>query len=397
MKVLMIHSFYAQQGGEDLTVQARIRLLRERGVEVVEFTANNGSALKRGKLAAVGALGRSAFNKRVYEEVRKVCSRVQPDVAHVHNFWFTLSPAVHSGCQAERIPTVQTLGNYRFFCLNGLLMRNSRPCEACLNKIPWRGVVRRCYNGSAFQSAAVAHMIIRNRLRDTWNRDVTIFVARTKFAKAKLTEAGLDPNKMVIKPNFVDDPGPVVPPSDGAVYMGRLSPEKGIITLFEAWAGIPDVPLQVFGNGPLKTDLTTKVAERRMAKVTMKGLQPKDVCLDALQRAGFLLVPSECYEMFPGAIIDAFALGRPVVASRSGSIPEIVEDGRTGLLFEPGNPDDLKRKVNSMIADPANMKTMGVAARREYENRYAPGPYFESLLAVYERAMSINEQRSEKA
>lgn len=353
-------------------------------MEVAELTLDNGEVLAQGHGAALKALWRSPFNREVYRQVRRFCRRERPEVAHVQNFWWAMSPAVHAACHDEGVATVQSLRNYRLLCVNALLQRKGRPCEDCVGHLPWRGVLHRCYHGSALHSLLVARMIAANRRRRTWHRDVDMLVALTEFARGRLVAGGLPAERLVVKPNAVADPGPETPPGEGAVFLGRLSAEKGLHTLLAAWRQLPEVPLVVLGDGPLAAELKTISAG--MPQVCWLGHRPPSEGFATLRRSGFLVMASEWYEGFPRVIVEAFALGRAVIAPRLGSMAEIVADGRTGLHFRPGDAADLAAQVRRLAADPELCGQLGAAARREYEARYTPEHNREQLLAIYRQA-----------
>src|SRR5439155_5507214 len=208
MRVLMLHNRYRQQGGEDVVAQAEARLLRARGVEVRELTLDNDVTPDHLLQETFRMARNSAWSKSSYEYVRNVCEEFRPDVAHVHNFWMRLSPSVHVACRSAGVPTVQTLHNFRLLCTNGQFNRSGFTCEDCLGKIPWRGIVRRCYRESFVASAAVARMIVSNRIRGTWDSYVDAFVALSQHSRSRFVAGGLPAERMFVKPNFIEDPGP---------------------------------------------------------------------------------------------------------------------------------------------------------------------------------------------
>ncbi|MBW1700407.1 MAG: glycosyltransferase family 4 protein [Deltaproteobacteria bacterium] len=401
MNILTIHNFYIHPGGEDFCVSIEASILINRGNQVKKFKASNAEMIEQGKIALLKALYRTSFNHRIFEEISKFCREKKPDIANIHNSWFALSPAIHAACHAEGVPTVQTLHNFRLLCVNALLMRNGEPCEDCVGKSPWLGVLRRCYHGSALHSAFVARMIQYNRKRGTWDNDVDVFIAlteccRQKFIEGGLPAGGLPANKIMVKPNFVEDPVPVTPPGKGAVFVGRLSPEKGVRTLLSAWQEIPGSPLNIIGEGPLRAELEGFAGSKKIKNVRFFGQRESEECYQAIRQAAFLILPSVCYENFPRAIVESFACGRPVVASRLGSMAELVEHGRTGLLFEPGNAEDLAEKVRLLLKNPDACREMGLAARREYEEKYTPERNYEMLMEIYETAIRNFKDRKQQ-
>ncbi|MBN2489835.1 MAG: glycosyltransferase [Planctomycetes bacterium] len=386
MRVLRLHAPYARQGGEDRSFAEEVALLRGGGVEVRTFTRANADVRRAGVGATLAALVQTPFHRALHAAVRRLCRAFRPDVAHADNLWFALSPCVHAACHDEGVPTVQSLRNYRLLCLNGLLLRDGQPCETCVGRTPWPGVRRRCYRGSALLSAAVARMIQVNRRRGTWKTDVDLFVAPSEFARGVFVRAGLEPEAIVVKPNFLADPGPPAPPGRGAVFVGRLAAEKGVDTLLEAWRRQPDVPLEVVGDGPERAALEAQARAHALRAVRFHGHLSPEGCAEVMRRAAYLVFPSACYETFGRSVMEAFALGRAVVAARGGAAAEIVEAGRTGWLFEVGDAGSLERAVARMEAEPAAVQAMGAAARRVYEARYTPARNLELLLGAYAQA-----------
>jgi len=328
---------------------------------------------------------RSHFNRKVYRAVRKFCREWKPEVAHVQNFWFALSPSVHAACHAEGVATVQTLRNYRLLCVNALLMRNGGPCEDCVGKAPWRGIMHACYQDSRLSSAIVARMIQYNRWRGTWQDDVDVFIALTSFARSRYLAGGLPAERMVVRPNSVDDPGAAASPGTGAVFVGRLSEEKGVDTLLKAWEALPGVPLTIVGDGPLRG--AVERAAGRLSNVRLLGHVSPQKCFDAMRQSAVVVMASRWYEGFPRVIVEAFALGRPVVAPRLGSMADLVRNEVTGLLYEPGSSADLARCVKQIADRSSSGAGMSRAARSEYESAYAPEINARQLLDIYSQAV----------
>ena len=279
-----------------------------------------------------------------------------------------------------------TLHNYRLICPGALLVRGGKVCERCVGASPWHGVLRRCYRGSALQTALVARMISRNRRAGTWNHLVDAYIALTDFCRQVFIRGGLPAEKLHVKPNFLsENPLPAESPGAGAVFVGRLSAEKGLRTLLAAWMEFPNVPLTIVGDGPDRPALQDLAAA--LPKVSFPGYAGGPEVMARIKQASFLILPSECYENFGRCIVEAYACGRSVVASRLGSMAELVTDGQTGLLFEPGNARDLAAKVKALLADPAECQRLGRAARAEFEAKYTADRNYEMLLAIYRAAI----------
>jgi glycosyltransferase involved in cell wall biosynthesis len=303
-------------------------------------------------------------------------------VAHFHNTFPLISPSAYAACQDNGVPVVQTLHNYRLICANALLLREGRPCEACVGTSLLPALRYRCYRGSLPATGAVVWMLARNRRRGTYRRLVDRYIALTHFAAGRLIAGGLPAERMTVKPNFLDAPPIGAETRENfAVYVGRLSAEKGVRTLLEAWRHVPSLPLKIAGEGPLRAEVTDAAARHGLA-VEVLGQRPRDEVLSLVRRAALQIVPSEWYEGFPMVILEAYASATPVVAARIGSLAEIVAHERTGLLFSPGDAADLAVKVQALANSPAR-QDYGRAARAVFEQKYTPERNLAQLMDIY--------------
>jgi len=383
MRILKLHTHYQQPGGEDGVFGAEVALLRDKGHTVVPLTFHNK------QLEDVPLLWRAAvtlWNREAYARVREAIRLHRPDILHVHNTFPLASPAVIHAAKAERVPVVMTLHNYRLLCVNALFFRRGRVCEDCLGRIPWRGVLHGCYRDSRPASAVVAAMLTLHRALGTWNM-VDRFIALTEFARQKFIEGGFPPEKISVKPNFVHpDPGPGEGHGGYALFVGRLSPEKGLGTLLMAWERLGGkVPLKIVGDGPLAPEV--QEAQKRIPGVEWLGRKAPEEVYALMGEASFLVFPSEWYEGFPKVLAEAFAKGLPVLASALGSQGSIVDHGRTGLHFRPGDPEDLAAKVEWLLAHPNELARMRKEARAEYEAKYTAEENYRQLMAIYQTVL----------
>lgn len=388
MRILLIHNFYQQPGGEDGVFRNEKALLERHGHEVSEFTRRNDEIKGYSPLQKLKLFADTTYNARLKREFLQFVKQARPEILHFHNTFPLISPAAYSVGRELNIPVVQTLHNYRFLCANGLFYRDGRVCEDCLGKtFPWPGLLHACYRNSRLQTLPVSLMQALHRARKTWQSQIDALIALTGFGKHKMLQAGFSPEQVFVKPNFIDpDPGYSPERGNYFIFVGRLSPEKGLRTLLRAWEGLPDLPLKIIGGGPLQGDLQHFAAQRSPASVEFLGRLPRPGVLSLLRSAACLLLPSECYEGLPTAVLEAFACGVPVIASRLGAMGEIVEDGRTGLHFTAGDAQDLAGKVRRASANRDRMQEMGRNARAEYETKYTAERNYELLLGIYEKA-----------
>jgi glycosyltransferase involved in cell wall biosynthesis len=392
VKVLLCHNYYQQSGGEDESFAAEARLLEAGGHEVLRFTRHN-DAIKQMHGWDVGR--RALWNQQTYVELRHLIQRQRPIVMHCTNTFPLISPAAYYAARAETVPVVQSLRNYRLLCPNALFHRENRVCEDCLGKvIPWPAVVHACYRQSRQASLAVAGMLAVHRAAKTWRRAVSLYFTPTNFVRRKYVAGGFPPERIVVKPNFVDpDPGVGSGSGGYAVFVGRLAPEKGIETLLMAWAQIRSRPtLRIIGDGPLAGLVQDAAAQD--PRIQWMGRRPQSEVLTILGEAACLIVPSTWYETFGRTIIEAYAVGTPVVASRIGAMMELVDEGRTGLLFRPSDARDLACSVGQILTDPARLGQMRRSARERYEAKYTAAINYRLLLEIYEQAARIEASGS---
>jgi glycosyltransferase involved in cell wall biosynthesis len=390
MKLLLVHESYQQPGGEDQVFASEVELLASHGHEVLRYTAHNDAVRQLNKLALAC---RTSWSQTTYQDMRAVLQRERPQIVHVHNTLPLLSPAVYYAAGAARVPVVQTLHNYRLLCPRALLLREQRICEDCVGRrVAWPGVVHACYRQSRGATGAVAVMLGLHRLLGTWSRRVNRYIALTEFMRQKFIQGGFSASQIVVKPNFVS-PDPRVGDHDGgyALFVGRLSPEKGVQTLLHAWRRHGCMPLKIAGEGPLQN-----LADGSPPGVEWLGRQPHEEVVALMKQALVLVFPSECYEGFPAAIAEAFATGLPVVASRLGAMGEIVRDRQTGLLFTPGDANDLGAKIAWARGHPADLVNMGRRARDEFERKYTAERNYQLLRDIYDGVLDSSSflQRS---
>jgi glycosyltransferase involved in cell wall biosynthesis len=387
MKILLLHNYYQFSGGEDGVVEAEKTLLEAKGHEVILLKATNHeitSTLDKMN-AALGSIYSFSSKQRLFQTI----TNYKPDVVHIHNFFPLFSPSIYHACRKAGVPVVQTLHNYRLLCLNAYLFREGKVCEDCIGKpIPIPGVMRGCYRDSKVGSAVVATMLSTHRIIQTWTQMVDVYIALTEFSRQKFIQNNLPAKKLVVKPNFVyPEPGLGSGQGNYALFVGRLSSEKGLDTLLEAWKTIGNkLPLKVVGDGPLAEEIAQVID--KIQGVEWLGRKPSEEVYALLKDAEFLVFPSKWYEGLPRIIIEAYACGTPVISSNLGSMKSLVNNGATGLLFDVGNPKDLAEKVNWALANKEQMIQMRSLARAEFEAKYTSEKNYHMLMQIYEQAIS---------
>ena len=389
MKICLVHNSYEQRGGEDVVFEQERENLSRGGHDVIAYHRSNSEIKSLTPLTQLSLVKDSVWSTGARKEFAQLLDREAPDIVHVHNTFFMISPSIYSACRERGIPVVQTLHNFRWICPAYTLYRNGSVCEDCLNGSLWNGIYHGCYRGSRTATAAVALILGWHRLLKTWDDCVDCYIALTEFSREKFIAAGLQPAKIVVKPNFVEfDPGPGAGDRKYALYAGRLSAEKGLDTLLAACESVPpDCPLQIIGDGRERAALEVQVRQKNILNITFRGFLSRSETIAAVKAARFVVVPSKWYEGFPMVIAEAMACGTPVICSCLGAMKEIVDDRRTGLHFNPGDVDDLAQKMAWAWDFPAEMSRLGHAARREYELRYTAERNLTLLMEIYEKAL----------
>lgn len=381
MRILSVHNRYQIRGGEDESRESEEKMLREHGhiVDVYEENNDRVATLSKTQMAA-----RTIWSTESYQVVEQRLKKNSYDILHVQNFFPLISPSIYYAAKAAGVPVIQTLRNYRLFCPNALFFRDGKVCEDCLGKaIPYPGILHGCYRESRIASSGVAAMLITHRALKTWENKVDLFITLTNFARQKCIEGGLHADKIVVKPNFVS-PDPGIGKGEGgyALFVGRLSAEKGLDTLLSAWEQLDkQIPLKIVGDGPLAEKVIE--AAKRLPQVEWLGRKPVAEVHALMGNAMFLVFPSKWYETFGRVAVEAFAKGTPVIAAEIGAIAELVESGRTGLTFQPNNSQDLAAKVERLLANPAQLAQMRLEVRKEFLAKYTAEQNYQQLHDIY--------------
>jgi glycosyltransferase involved in cell wall biosynthesis len=385
MKILIVHNYYQQPGGEDKVVSSEAELLEKNGHKILRYEIHNNAIENINALrVAIGTI----WNSDSYNDIYNITKNEAPDIVHFHNTFPLISPAGYYAAKNNRVAVVQTLHNYRLMCPAGTLYRNGKVCEDCIGRaVAWPAIRHACYRESRSATAVVVAMLSSHRLIRTLQRKVDVYIAISDSARRKFIESGLSSEKIVVKPNFIEpDPGPGDERGDYALFVGRLSREKGIDTLLAAWEKLGGrINLRIVGDGPLATKVADQAA--RFPSIKVLGRMDNDGALALMGTANFLIFPSEWHETFGLVVVEACARETPVIASRLGAMSEIIRDRDTGLHFEAGSAEDLATTVRWAINHPTEMRQMGKAARKEYLENYTGKQNYQLLTQIYEQAI----------
>ena len=415
MKMLMVHNYYQQGGGEDAVFLAEQDNLRRHGAEVHTFTLSNDAINGQNPLKIAA---QTVWNARVARQLADMVSERGIDLVHFHNTFPLVSPAAYWAVRGRGAAVVQTLHNFRLLCAAANFYREQegpdgrigRICEDCIGKLlPLPAVQHSCYRGSRAGSAAVVGMQVAHRLLGSYSRAVDRYIALSESGRRKLIEGGLQAELLSVKPNFmVDDPGLSRPELDAgryALFVGRLTAEKGILTLLDAWAAVDrtrlsggkgkQLTLKVAGDGPLLAE-----AQRRaetLPGVEVLGRQDAASVRGLMARATLLALPSEWYEGFPMTLLEAYACGLPVLASDIGALSSLVQDGVTGRHFRPGDAVHLAQVMEEMLSDPAHLAAMRQVARQSYLTNYTAEINAGQQLEIYRQALAHRQGAAQPA
>lgn len=379
MRILILHSRYrsGSASGENRVVEDEARLLSDAGHHVESFTPGIGQPSGREMVsAAVGTI----WSRTAATEVKRRIEEGKPDIVHCHNLFPALSPAVIRATEGN-VPVVLTLHNYRFLCLPGTFFRDGRICEDCRDRLPWPGVVHRCYQGSFAASAVLASSLSLHEAIGTY-RQIRLYIAISDFVLQKHVGAGLPAHRIVVKRHFA---WPVEPAREGPgeyfVYVGRLGPEKGVGTLLAAWANIR-AKLLVVGDGPEAPRLRAAASPN----VDFRGTLDPDEVATVMRRARALLIPSEGHEGAGKVALEAYAAGVPVLASNAGALPEVVQHEVTGLVLPPTDANAWSAGVERLLDD-SESERMGASGRELWARHFSPTQGLANIESAYRRAL----------
>ncbi len=382
MRILLAHNKYQHPGGEDVVFEQEGKLLSESGHEINKFVVSNDSI--EGLISKADAFLNILDNRRVVEEFADQVSSFKPDVVHFHNFFPRLSPGAVSYVLERKIPTLQTLHNFRHVCANGMFLRRNSICQMCLNR-PMRipALIHRCYRHSSLATFAVARVGRRFRqLCDSYPHHLTL-VALTSFAREQMINDGYSPYQILTKPNSAPDAGVGPQTRERRVlFVGRLSVEKGADFLIQLAKSI-DATFEIIGDGPERERLRASASRN----VVFRGWLDHHDVLERIKSATVLAVPSRWFEGFPMIVPEAFSTGTPIIASRIGSLAEIVEDGISGITRESDNHQSWREAIQLMLDDPRLARSLGHGARLVFEEKYTSQHNLRRLIEIYSYAI----------
>ncbi len=388
MRILVAHNFYQLPGGEDRVFDAEKRMLVGQGNEVVEYSRHNSEFANIGLVSLPGLAAGTVWNLESYRNLRKIIREFQPDVAHFHNTFPLLSPSVYGACWGLGVPVVQTLHNWRIVCPSGGLFYQNHYCDDCVGKkIPWPGIMRGCYRGSRLQTGVLGMSSYAHHVLGTWSEKIARYIVLGNAFREKMIGAGFPAERIAVKPHFLEDPGQGSRSGGYAIYAGRLTREKGVHTLLAAWKTLRGHKLVICGSGPLEEEVR-QLAAADPERIAFYPFLPQAELMALLQKAAFLVWPSESIETFGMIALESLACGVPVISSGVTAVSDLVVDGQTGLTFRVSDSSDLADKIGWAFEHPEEISTMAERARKQYLGAYTPAKNYIQLVGIYEDAIA---------
>jgi len=386
LRILVVHNFYQQFGGEDLVaMQEKERL--EKTDDVYFYSRHNNEIRDFGMVKKARFLLDTIHSRTTSAQLTNIVKNFRPDFAYVHNIYPLISPSLYHTLHKQRIPILQVVHDFRPLCANGWFYTQQKICDACKHGNNFHAIRKKCYKDSYILSGLYAAAMTYCR----WGAlaKVDAFLCLTDFMRDTLADAGVPASKLFVRPNSIDASQihTAIGQGNYVAYIGRLSPEKGLWTLIKAFEQLRDIKLKIAGTGQMEYALRSFVREKKLDNVEIVGFVAGNEKSEFLQKSRFIVLPSEWYETFGMVVLEANAVGKPAVASNLGAIPTLVEDGKSGLLFAPGDPADLARQVQFLWSAPQLVAQMGKYARALVETKYSPN-------AVYKQLIDIAQQMS---
>ncbi|MDD4938641.1 MAG: glycosyltransferase family 4 protein [Candidatus Omnitrophica bacterium] len=411
MRILLINKFLYRKGGDAIVTLETGDLLRKKGHDVsfwgmshpenpesgygeyfVPFVdLNHEYPLAKKIRISLNML----YSLEAKSRLENVIRRAKPDLVHLHNFAHQISPSILHVLRDRNIPAVMTLHDFKMVCGSYSMLSGNRVCERCKGRNYFHCFLQRCVKGSLAKSLlSTVEMYLHHKFLKIYH-SIDAFISPSIFLKNKLREMGF-PIPIDYLPNFVNLPD-FKPAYEGArnkiAYIGRLSAEKGLLTLLRAVKNL-DADLRIIGDGPMRPVLEEQARARKIKNVRFLGYKSFSQMQEEVSKVAAVVIPSECYENNPKSVIESFAWGKPVIASRIGGLPELVIEGKTGFTFRPGDAEDLKGKIMKVLRDAKKRRLLGMEARRLVESKFNPESHYERLMRVYEGAIACHSHET---
>ena len=402
MKILVCNKFYRPVGGPETIVFETIRELRDRGHEAIPFAMAHPQNweseysdhfvptvdynTRRGPSQLLRESVDLVYSKEARRRVERLIADTKPDIAHAHNIYHQLSPSILVALKKAGIPTVMTLHDGKLLCANMIFFTHNRVCEKCRGRWFHHAVTNRCVKDSFASSMLCGIEGTLHRLLKITERNVDLFISPSQFLKDKLVEhKRLREDQITVLHNYGNTTtiSPDYKPGDYGLYMGKVETFKGVGTLLKACRSVPDFEIRIAGRGDYLEEAQRIVEEERITNAKLLGFQTGGDLIRLIRECRFVVVPSEWYENCPMVVLEGFCAGKPVIGSKIGGIPELINHGEDGFLFEPGDADGLASHMRALIENPALSEEMGRKGRNKVDERFAMDKYMDALLGIY--------------
>jgi glycosyltransferase involved in cell wall biosynthesis len=403
MKIIFTNNYHYLRGGSERVFFDEMEMLKIYRHEVIPFSRHHErnvssdyseyfpSPIEYENVSMIKKITTSLkliYSAECKSRFSKLLSTFNPDIVHAHNIYGRLTTAVIDAAKKRGVPVVMTLHDYKLLCPSYLMLFNGGICNMCRGKQFYYCAMKRCHRGSLIPSLIYTVESYFNLIFKQYDC-IRYFICPSKFLKKKLTEAGFPYDKVLYIPNFIKIENCEISNStrNYILFVGRLSKEKGILTMLRAIQD-SDILIKIVGDGPMRGEYEKYANENNIRNVVFEGYKTGDDLNDLFKNATFLVFPSEWYENAPMTILEAFAYGKPVIGSNIGGIPEMVVENETGLLYEPGNHNELREKIEYLLSSPSLIVDMGEKARRKVEREHNSELHYQQLMKVYQRALS---------
>ena len=405
MKLLVVNKFYFLSGGAERYIFELNKVLEKNGCTVIPFSMKDDRNFPseyshyfvsnidfKNKLSTfdkLKSIPRILYSFESKGKILKLIADFKPDLAHVHNIAHQISPSILPVLKKQGIPIVQTLHDFKLVCPSYLFHNHGKTCEKCKGDKFYNVFMDRCIKDSFSGSFLIAVEMYFHKIINVYD-NIDVFITPSLFMKNKLEEFGANPKKLIHIPNFVsaESFSPNYSFEDYIVYFGRLSEEKGVMTLLKAMDKSWKFKLLIVGEGILRQDLEKYVEEKKLNNVIFTGYKKEKELKDLIKNAMFTVIPSECYENCPMSVLESFAMGKPVIGSNIGGIPELINEEVDGLLFEPGNAMDLRDKMLYLSNNPGKIKEMGKQGREKVEKLYNIELHYQKINEIYQKLLN---------
>ena len=404
MKILLVNKFFHPAGGPETLLFDSMEKLKSLGHEVIPFSMEHPRNLKtkyekyfvtnvdynnhsRLPWNMVKSTFRIIFNFEAKKKMGQLIKDTKPDIAHLHNIYHQLSPSILLPLKKYNIPVVMSLHDFKLVCPNYTFLRDGQVCEECEGKHFYKAIKYKCVKGSYLKSTISAVEMYLHKLFKIYESNIDLFIVLSQFSKNRFVRYGLPEDKIILLPNPIE-----IPPhrkqerkDKYMLFFGRLSDKNGIFTLVKAMRNLSPIKLKIAGASEQEKLIRDYIRENKMKNIELAGFLSREKLKETIANCDFLVFPNNCYHNCPMSILESFAYGKPVVGSNLGSVPELVEDGITGLLFEPRNEEDLAEKIKYLYNSPQMVEKMGQNARRKVEQNFSAEKYYPKLLQIYEK------------